>query len=66
KTAKACIVLFPLLGVTWLFGVLTMSQVGVAAQYIFTIMNSIQVSTAKCHTESNLIVKSLQVILNKL
>ncbi|XP_020917011.1 corticotropin-releasing factor receptor 2 [Exaiptasia diaphana] len=42
KTAKACIVLFPLLGVTWLFGVLTMSQVGVAAQYIFTIMNSIQ------------------------
>ncbi|KAK3699584.1 hypothetical protein QZH41_014288 [Actinostola sp. cb2023] len=42
KTAKACLVLFPLLGITWLFGVLTMSEVGVAAQYIFTILNSTQ------------------------
>ncbi|XP_031556556.1 adhesion G-protein coupled receptor D1-like isoform X1 [Actinia tenebrosa] len=42
KTAKACIVLFPLLGITWLFGILTMSEVGVTALYIFTILNSTQ------------------------
>lgn len=40
---KACVVLSPLLGVTWLFGVLSIEQAGLAFQYIFTILNSLQV-----------------------
>jgi len=39
---KACVVLSPLLGVTWLFGVLSIEQAGLAFQYIFTILNSLQ------------------------
>ncbi|PFX16922.1 putative G-protein coupled receptor 133 [Stylophora pistillata] len=41
-TVKACIVLFPLLGVTWLFGLLSMINSSVASQYIFTLLNSLQ------------------------
>ncbi|XP_074607629.1 adhesion G-protein coupled receptor D1-like isoform X2 [Acropora palmata] len=41
-TIKACVVLFPLLGITWLFGLLSLSQAGVVTQYLFTIFNSIQ------------------------
>lgn len=41
-SVKACIVLFPLLGVTWLFGLLSIAQAGVVPQYIFTVLNSIQ------------------------
>ena len=41
--AKACIVLFPLLGMTWVFGVLSVTEAGLAFQYIFTILNSLQV-----------------------
>jgi len=40
--AKACVVLFPLLGMTWLFGVLSVTEAGLAFQYIFTILNSLQ------------------------
>ena len=40
---KACIVLFPLLGITWLFGLLSMARAGVVSQYVFTVLNSIQV-----------------------
>ena len=39
---KACVVMIPLLGVTWLFGLL--SPVHKAFVYIFTILNSAQVS----------------------
>ena len=39
---KACVVMIPLLGVTWLFGLL--SPVHKAFAYIFTILNSTQVS----------------------
>ena len=39
---KACAVLIPLLGVTWLFGLL--SPLHKAFVYIFTILNSAQVS----------------------
>lgn len=39
---KACVVLIPLLGVTWLFGLL--SPLHKAFVYIFTILNSAQVS----------------------
>ncbi|XP_067047272.1 adhesion G protein-coupled receptor L3-like isoform X2 [Acropora muricata] len=41
-TIKACVVLFPLLGITWLFGLLSLFQAGVVTQYLFTIFNSIQ------------------------
>ena len=40
---KACVVLFPLLGMTWVFGVLSITDAGLAFQYIFTILNSLQV-----------------------
>ena len=40
---KACVVLFPLLGMTWVFGVLSVTEAGLAFQYIFTILNSLQV-----------------------
>ena len=40
---KACVVLFPLLGLTWAFGVLSVTDAGLVFQYIFTIFNSLQV-----------------------
>ena len=40
---KACVVLFPLLGLTWVFGVLSVTDAGLVFQYIFTIFNSLQV-----------------------
>ena len=41
--AKACVVLFPLLGMTWVFGILSVTDAGLVFQYIFTILNSLQV-----------------------
>ena len=40
---KACEVLFPLLGMSWVFGVLSVTDAGLVFQYIFTIVNSLQV-----------------------
>ena len=40
---KACVVLFPLLGMTWVFGILSVTDAGLVFQYIFTILNSLQV-----------------------
>ena len=39
---RACVVLIPLLGITWLFGLL--SSTHKAFVYIFTILNSAQVN----------------------
>ncbi|KAM7425825.1 hypothetical protein ABFA07_022798 [Porites harrisoni] len=39
---KACAVLFPLLGLTWVFGILSVTDAGLVFQYIFTILNSLQ------------------------
>ncbi|XP_078384523.1 adhesion G protein-coupled receptor L3-like [Oculina patagonica] len=39
---KACAVLFPLLGMTWVFGILTVTDAGLVFQYIFTTLNSLQ------------------------
>ena len=44
KSLKACVVLFPLLGLTWIFGILTVTDAGLVFQYLFTIFNSLQVS----------------------
>ena len=43
--AKACAVLFPLLGMTWVFGILSVTDAGLVFQYIFTILNSLQVQS---------------------
>ena len=43
KGLKACIILAPLLGLTWVFGLLTATDAGLVFQYIFTILNSTQV-----------------------
>ena len=39
---KASAVLLPLLGITWLFGILSFSSESIAFKYIFTIFNSLQ------------------------
>ena len=45
KGVKACAVLFPLLGLTWAFGILSVTDAGLVFQYIFTILNSLQVTS---------------------
>ncbi|XP_027039602.1 adhesion G-protein coupled receptor D1-like [Pocillopora damicornis] len=40
--SKAMLVLFPLLGLTWVFGILSVTDTGLVFQYIFTILNSLQ------------------------
>ncbi|XP_074610692.1 adhesion G protein-coupled receptor L3-like isoform X2 [Acropora palmata] len=40
--AKSAIVLLPLLGITWIFGVLTFNSETVAFQYLFATFNSLQ------------------------
>ncbi|XP_067046870.1 adhesion G-protein coupled receptor G6-like isoform X1 [Acropora muricata] len=42
QAAKACVVLSPLLGMTWVFGILSVTNAGLVFQYIFTILNSLQ------------------------
>ncbi|XP_068736023.1 adhesion G-protein coupled receptor D1-like [Montipora capricornis] len=42
KGFKACIILSPLLGLTWVFGLLAATNAGLVFQYIFTILNSAQ------------------------
>ena len=44
QAAKACVVLSPLLGITWAFGILSVTNAGLIFQYIFTILNSLQVT----------------------
>uniref|UniRef100_A0A3Q2HIE3 Adhesion G-protein coupled receptor D1 n=1 Tax=Equus caballus TaxID=9796 RepID=A0A3Q2HIE3_HORSE len=41
-TAKAVAVLLPILGTSWVFGVLAVNQQAVAFQYVFAILNSFQ------------------------
>ena len=42
-TARVSLVLLPLLGISWVFGVFAVNDDTVVFQYIFTISNSIQV-----------------------
>ncbi|KAL9974052.1 hypothetical protein ACROYT_G011043 [Oculina patagonica] len=43
RVLKACLVLLPLLGVTWVLGVFSVTEpIGLACQYLFTICNSLQ------------------------
>ncbi|EDO37337.1 predicted protein [Nematostella vectensis] len=42
RNLKACIVLFPVLGITWSIGFVNMLDAGVVTMYLFTILNSTQ------------------------
>ncbi|XP_068737283.1 adhesion G-protein coupled receptor D1-like [Montipora capricornis] len=42
QSVKTCVVLFPLLGLTWVFGVLSVTNASLVFQYIFTILNALQ------------------------
>ncbi|XP_067046687.1 adhesion G protein-coupled receptor L4-like [Acropora muricata] len=42
QAAKACVFLSPLLGMTWVFGILSVTKASLVFQYIFTILNSLQ------------------------
>ena len=41
---KAVLILLPLLGATWLFGILTLNRNTTAFAWLFTIFNSLQVT----------------------
>ncbi|KAK2560006.1 Adhesion G protein-coupled receptor L4, partial [Acropora cervicornis] len=41
QAAKACVVLSPLLGMTWAFGILSVTNAGIVFQYIFIVLNSL-------------------------
>lgn len=43
STLKSLVVLFPLLGVTWLFGLLVFATQNVVFQYLFSLFNTMQV-----------------------
>ena len=47
---KAAIIVTPLLGITWVFGLLAVNESAVAFAWIFTILNSLQVHICKCVT----------------
>ncbi|XP_066023553.1 adhesion G protein-coupled receptor L2-like isoform X1 [Pocillopora verrucosa] len=42
KTLKSFLILSPLLGLTWVFGLLAVTDAGLVFQYVFTILNSTQ------------------------
>lgn len=46
---KACITLLPILGLTWLFGILAINKRTVVFEYLFCICNSFQVGTKHCY-----------------
>ena len=45
RCTRSCLVLLPLLGITWMFGLLRLARIGIAFDYVFTVFNSIQVSS---------------------
>jgi G protein-coupled receptor 133 len=44
-TAKAVAVLLPILGISWIFGVLAINDHALMFQYMFAVFNSLQVSS---------------------
>lgn len=48
-TVKAAVILLPLLGVTWLFGFLAVNKESIVFAWIFTILNSLQVTSYVQH-----------------
>ena len=47
---RATVILLPLLGLTWLFGLLTLNKNATVFAWLFTIFNSLQVTTHKTLT----------------
>ena len=45
---KATIILLPLLGITWVFGLLAVNQESSVFAWIFTVLNSLQVIDLFC------------------
>ena len=55
---RATVILLPLLGLTWLFGLLTLNKNATVFAWLFTIFNSLQVTThtlahQSCHENSH-------------
>ena len=46
---KATVILLPLLGLTWLFGLLTLNSNSTVFAWLFTIFNSLQVPSYPYH-----------------
>ena len=63
QAAKACVVLSPLLGLTWAFGILSVTNAGLVFQYIFIVLNSIQVTYELLLLVAIVAKHSLQVLL---
>ena len=58
---RATVILLPLLGLTWLFGLLTLNKNATVFAWLFTIFNSLQVTThtlahQSCHENSHVLV----------
>lgn len=63
QAAKACVVLSPLLGVTWAFGILSVTNAGFVFQDIFIILNSLQVAYELLLLVAFVAKHALQVLL---
>ena len=63
QAAKACVVLSPLLGMTWAFGILSMTNAGLVFQYIFIVLNSLQVTYELLLLVAIVAKHALQVLL---
>lgn len=50
-TMRAVVTLLPLLGLTWIFGVLTLNKNTTVFAWLFTLFNSLQVSCDQCSRE---------------
>ena len=44
RCTRSCLILLPLLGITWMFGLLSLAGFGIQFDYVFTVLNSAQVS----------------------
>ena len=63
QAAKACVVLSPLLGMTWAFGILSVTNAGLVFQYIFIVLNSLQVTYELLLLVAIVAKHALQVLL---
>ena len=64
QAAKACVVLSPLLGMTWAFGILSVTNAGLVFQYIFIVLNSLQVTYELLLLVAIVAKHALQVLLS--
>ena len=63
QAAKACVVLSPLLGMTWAFGISSVTNAGLVFQYIFIALNSLQVTYELLLLVAIVAKHALQVLL---